>query len=135
MSRDVTHAGGVVHRPDDDRILLVRARPAPHDWVLPKGHIEDDEAAEEAAVREVAEEAGVVAAVTHPLGIIEFTKPNGRPARVLFFLMRFVSEAVPAEDRESRWWTFEEAFAEITFENTRAILEAAKRLTGHRSRS
>ena len=39
--RPLTHAGGAVLR--DGRVLLVRAKPAPHDWVLPKGHIEAGE--------------------------------------------------------------------------------------------
>ncbi len=125
MKHRLTHAGGVVRRPDG-RILLVRAKPEPHDWVLPKGHIEDGERPEDTAVREVAEEAGVAATVLRPLGVIEFTKPNGSPARVLFFLMQFAREVAPAESRDARWWTIEDALSLIPFENTREILEAAK---------
>lgn len=127
MSGGATHAGGVVHR-DDDRILLVRARPSPHEWVLPKGHIEEGETAEEAAVREVAEEAGAAATVVGPLGVVEFVKGNGKPARVQFFLMRYVTRVPSAEERQARWWSFDEALATIPYENTRAIIEAARRL-------
>lgn len=125
MKDDLTHAGGVVVR-TDGRILLIRAKPWPHDWVLPKGHIEKDERPEQTAVREVAEEAGVVATVSRPLGVIEFTKPNGKAARVLFFLMRFTGEIDASEQREIRWWTVKEALSVISFENTRAIIEAAR---------
>lgn len=125
MTGGLTHAGGIVHR--NGRILLVRAKPAPHDWVLPKGHIEKGETLEATAVREVAEEAGVLATVVQPLGILEFTKGNGRPARVQVFLMEYVREVAPAEQREARWWTVDEAVAVIPFENTRAILAAARR--------
>lgn len=134
MTRDITHAGGVVYRDDDGRILLVRALPAPHDWVLPKGHIEAGEAAEDTAVREVAEEAGVLARVERPLGVIEFTKPNGKPARVLFFLMSFVRDVEATDEREARWWTFDEALALMRFETTRAILDAARHLVGETGR-
>ena len=41
-------------------------------WSLPKGHIEDGETAEQAAVREVEEETGIVAAVQAPLGSIDY---------------------------------------------------------------
>lgn len=126
MSAEPTHAGGVVHRERDGRILLVRARPVPHDWVLPKGHIEKGETPEQTAVREVEEEAGVIAVALRALGMLEFEKPNGKPARVLCFLMRFVRETAAAEEREVGWWTFEEAISLTEFENTRAILEAAR---------
>src|SRR5450759_5071039 len=59
-SQSLSHAGGVVyrHRDGQTEVLLVGARPQPDDWVFPKGHIEPDETAAEAARREVREEAG-----------------------------------------------------------------------------
>lgn len=41
-------------------------------WSLPKGHIEDGETAEQAAVREVEEETGIIACVQAPLGSIDY---------------------------------------------------------------
>jgi 8-oxo-dGTP pyrophosphatase MutT (NUDIX family) len=41
-------------------------------WSLPKGHIEAGETAEEAAVREVEEETGIIASVRAPLGSIDY---------------------------------------------------------------
>ncbi len=41
-------------------------------WSLPKGHIEAGETAEEAAVREVAEETGITGRVVGTLGVIDF---------------------------------------------------------------
>jgi len=41
-------------------------------WSLPKGHIEEGETAEQAAVREVEEETGIIAAVQAPLGSIDY---------------------------------------------------------------
>ena len=72
--RALTHAGGVVYRGDGAarRVLLVRAKPAPHDWVLPKGHLERGETPEETARREVREEAGVDAEPLRYAGTIEF---------------------------------------------------------------
>ncbi len=54
------------------RVLLVTATRQPNLWVFPKGHIEAGETPEEAAVREVDEEAGVVATVVAPIGTLEF---------------------------------------------------------------
>ncbi|PZS29592.1 MAG: NUDIX hydrolase [Pseudonocardiales bacterium] len=41
-------------------------------WSLPKGHIEPGETAEQAAVREVAEETGITGRVVEKLGTIDF---------------------------------------------------------------
>jgi 8-oxo-dGTP pyrophosphatase MutT (NUDIX family) len=41
-------------------------------WSLPKGHIEAGETPAEAAIREVAEETGIVGRVIAPLGVIDF---------------------------------------------------------------
>lgn len=123
-----THAGGIVHRADTGRVLLVRARPAPHDWVLPKGRIEAGETPEQTAVREVREEAGVEATVIERLGEIEMVKPNGRDARVVCFLMRFVREVPADEDREILWCSLDEAVGLVPFENTRTVFEAARTL-------
>lgn len=41
-------------------------------WSLPKGHLEPGETAEDAAVREVAEETGITGEVIAPLGTIDF---------------------------------------------------------------
>src|SRR5256885_10422216 len=41
-------------------------------WSLPKGHIEEGETAEQAAVREVEEETGIIGCVVAPLGTIDF---------------------------------------------------------------
>lgn len=41
-------------------------------WSLPKGHIEEGETPEEAAIREVQEETGITSAITRSLGVIDF---------------------------------------------------------------
>ena len=41
-------------------------------WSLPKGHIEEGETPEQAALREVAEETGIESAIEKSLGVIDF---------------------------------------------------------------
>lgn len=41
-------------------------------WSLPKGHVEQGETAEDAAIREVEEETGIRGRVLAPLGTIDF---------------------------------------------------------------
>ncbi len=41
-------------------------------WSLPKGHLEEGETAEQAALREVEEETGIQGHILAPLGVIDF---------------------------------------------------------------
>jgi 8-oxo-dGTP pyrophosphatase MutT (NUDIX family) len=131
----LTHAGGVVHREEhgDVVMLLVRALREPHDWVLPKGHIEAGETPAQAAQREVIEEAGVDATPTAYLGALQFEGRDGALVRVGLFLMRFLRDVPAQEDREVRWCSFREAADLVVFENVREILKAAERMTRHGS--
>ena len=127
----LTHAGGIVHRQQDGDVvvLLVRASREPHDWVLPKGHIEAGETPAQTAQREVREEAGVDARPTEYLGALAFERPGGERAHVGLFLMRFVGNVPALEDREVRWCSFREAAELVAFDSTREMLEAAERMT------
>lgn len=71
-----TSAGGlVVDRAAAPQVAALIGR---HDrqgrllWSLPKGHLEDGETAEDAAIREVEEETGIRGRVLAPLGIIDY---------------------------------------------------------------
>ena len=96
-----SHAGGVVVRLIDNDLhyLLVEASDNPGMWVLPKGHIEEGETPEAAAVREIIEEAGVRAAIVARAGESEYEVGSKR-VRVVFFLMQYQGDIERAEDRE-----------------------------------
>ena len=57
--KDETSAGGVVFRIDDGQPLYLLIRDSYQNWGFPKGHLEEGEVAEAAAVREVSEETGL----------------------------------------------------------------------------
>lgn len=130
LSGPLTHAGGVVYRVRDSLvdILLVRAKPAPHDWVFPKGHIEEGETEEACARREVQEEAGVDAIVEDRLGEDRYVTPQGKCVRAVFFLMRRAREVPAAEGREVRWVALEDALAELPFDGAQRLLQTARRM-------
>ncbi len=68
-----TSAGGLVLDSTGNGLLIGRRRRGGRlEWTLPKGHIEPGETAEQTAVREVAEETGIVATVRLPLGEVAF---------------------------------------------------------------
>ena len=71
---DETSAGGLVVDTETGRAAVIgrldrRGRLL---WSLPKGHIENGETVEQAAVREVAEETGINSAVVASLGSIDY---------------------------------------------------------------
>jgi ADP-ribose pyrophosphatase YjhB (NUDIX family) len=118
-----SHAGGVVIRREGTTVkyLIVNAKIKPDEWVLPKGHIEPGESAEQAARREVREETGVEAAVREPLDLVEFSAPRGR-VQAQFFLMEAVNESQPREDRQVKWCTYDEAVRYLSFKEARRLI-------------
>ncbi len=118
-----THAGGIVYRPRDSRYLLVRARTPPGVWVLPKGHIEAGETPEQAALREVREEAGVEADIVAPLPEL-----MAGADRVEMFLMSFRSIAKTPAERDVQWRSFDDALKMLQFDESRHLLRHANRL-------
>lgn len=92
-------AGGVVLRERRGRIevLLVTSRSEPDAWILPRGKVSPGEAPEDAAVREIAEEAGVRSSVVLPL---ETTR--GRSRFSAWYLCRFDALVAWPESAERR---------------------------------
>ncbi|WP_408998384.1 NUDIX domain-containing protein [Syntrophus buswellii] len=122
-----THAGGVVVRYDksgEPRFLIVSAKKIPEHWVLPKGHITPGEDLERTAVREVWEEAGVVASVIGPLGESRF-RMEAEEVITQFFLLEHIDQQESPENRAKRWCTCEEGMQLLTFQDARNLLRKA----------
>jgi 8-oxo-dGTP pyrophosphatase MutT (NUDIX family) len=123
----IQQAGAVVVRLDgpEPRFLLVKARRDPTVWIFPKGHVEEGETAEQTALRETEEEAGVIGRVLAPIGALEF-ESGGRPLHVEYFLVELLGDASWSERRPFVWGTYDETRARIEFENARQLLSRAK---------
>jgi 8-oxo-dGTP pyrophosphatase MutT (NUDIX family) len=123
----IKQSGAIVVRLDGDepRVLLVTAKRNPKRWIFPKGHIEKGETAEEAALREAREEAGVIGKSIGPAGTLEYHF-LGAGFRVEYFLASLKREAGPPEKGRSReWCSFEEAMERLRFKNTKKLLRKA----------
>lgn len=101
--------------------------------MLPKGHIEPGETAEEAAVREVREESGVEASIIEPLGDMTLSVGSERQ-RIRFFLMEAGGGEGPAEGRRVLWLRPAEASGQLSFPESRELLRAADQALATRSR-
>jgi ADP-ribose pyrophosphatase YjhB (NUDIX family) len=128
-------AGGVVYRTWSGQIeyLLVEARRRPGTWVLPKGHVETDETWARAAVREVCEEAGVLARVVGTrraggaISDSEFVV-DGEDVAVRYYLMEKAGWG-PRSDRGRgvMWLRYDQAWEQLHDADAREVLARADR--------
>src|SRR5690625_2737027 len=105
---DETSAGGVVVKVENGKafvaIIARRNRAGRLEWCLPKGHLEGEETAPEAAVREVEEETGITSEVLRHIATIDywFSGTNRRVHKVVHhYLLHFIAGEVRSEEHTS----------------------------------
>lgn len=129
-------AGGVVYRKKkngDLQILLIQD--ARDRWTIPKGHIEEGETAQETAIREIGEEAGL-----HDLepicwlGKIHFRYRRVQTLVLMttqIYLMRVKTSGEEIEKEEwmngIRWFDFADALDAIEYEDIGKLMLLAKK--------
>jgi 8-oxo-dGTP pyrophosphatase MutT (NUDIX family) len=132
-AREEFSAGGVVVSKGQVITIVPVKRSADGRRVLglPKGHPDGDETPEQAATREVAEEAGVRAELVEQLGDVEYRyERKGRPVRkvVRFFLFDYTSGDLADHDHEieeASWMPLAEAAQRLTYEGEREMVSRA----------
>jgi ADP-ribose pyrophosphatase YjhB (NUDIX family) len=103
-------------------------------WSLPKGHIEQGETAEQAAVREVAEETGISGVIMGELGTIDFWfVAEGRRIHktVQHYLMRATGGELSDADvevSEVAWVPLPEISGRLAYPDERGLVDTAGRL-------
>lgn len=119
----VLGAGGVVLNKAGE-VLLIRDRQGY--WVFPKGHLDPGETLQQAAVREVAEETGIVAQVVAELSLTVYTNNKGVPRQIHWYLMQGEGQ-VQLEDGLSGVGFFEpnEALRILAFPDDVRLLQEA----------
>ena len=75
------------------KILLVY-RTQHKDVSLPKGKVDPGETLPETAVREIAEETGLIIGLGAPLGVVEYQLPGGRDKQVYYWAGEVSAEAI-----------------------------------------
>ncbi|MDG6929127.1 MAG: NUDIX domain-containing protein [Nitrososphaerota archaeon] len=102
-------------------------------WEFPKGHIDEGETDEQAALREVKEETGLGDLKILPgfKAKIRYTYRKWgqeKPKEVLFFLMETKPATVQVSDEHQGflWLGYEDAIRKISYDNARRVLEEAQ---------
>jgi len=121
----IQQAGAIVVRPGTPpKVLLVRAKKNPGHWIFPKGHIEPDETAENASVRELLEETGVRGKSLRYAGQSKY-RLDDKTYNVVYYLCRYVSTESKGESgRTPCWCTMDEALTLLTFPASREVLKS-----------
>jgi len=134
-----TSAGGAAFRKVGKQlqVALVSVGQPPR-WQLPKGLVDKGETPEQAAVREVREESGIVARMDQLIDTVEYWYQSKQGAEriryhkfVHFFLMWYESGDLADHDHEvneSRWFPATEAISLLAFRSERSIVEKALEL-------
>jgi 8-oxo-dGTP pyrophosphatase MutT (NUDIX family) len=129
-----TSAGGFVLAADGSpKVVLIgrlQRRRSVLEWCVPKGHPEGEESIEQAAVREVFEETGIMSEVVAPLGSIdyEFYTPDKLIAKTVHhFLLRQTGGNLDVtgdpnqEAVEARWFDLGELNSVLSHDNEKRM--------------
>ncbi|CAH1253692.1 NUDT3 [Branchiostoma lanceolatum] len=106
--------------PNRDKVLLVSSSRYPDRWVVPGGGLEPEEEPSQAAIREVAEEAGVTGVLDvnlseeTPRGYLDTFENTERKHRTMVYLVQVTEllddwEDLQKIDRKRKWFSFDEA--------------------------
>jgi 8-oxo-dGTP pyrophosphatase MutT (NUDIX family) len=131
MARLIRQAAVIPYRIRKRRIeMALVTTPGGKRWVVPKGSIDEDELASDAAIRETEEEAGLLGDLRRkPLGRYRVVRRDAR-FRVDVFLMRVtvvLDYWMESKLRHRRWMAVDEAAAAVR-EEVRPLIRAAERL-------
>jgi 8-oxo-dGTP pyrophosphatase MutT (NUDIX family) len=135
-AKQETSAGGVVFRVCDGNPVFLLIRDSYKNWGFPKGHVENGERPEAAALREVREETGLSGLeVRGPIDTIDwYFRFRGRLIHKVchFFLMETASDQTSPQRAEGitacRWAPFDEALHIISYANARDVLKRAQEM-------
>jgi 8-oxo-dGTP pyrophosphatase MutT (NUDIX family) len=122
----IPQAGAIALKLDDREVLclLVRSKQTPEKWIFPKGHVESGESEEEAALRELHEEAGFEGRVLAHVGGLDFTARSG-DVRIEYFLIEPGERSGTGDGREHQWVSGTEARRLLFHDHARVLLDRA----------
>lgn len=135
-ARRETSAGGIVFRATPRGVRYLLIRDSYRNWGFPKGHVEDGEDAEQAALREIAEETGLTdLTIRGVMGAIEWMfRFRGQLIQKTchLFLVETAEHRTAPQRAEGisacRWAAYADARRLIGYDNARTVIERAHEL-------
>lgn len=133
---EVSAGGFVVSKTNPTEVALMARfnRGGKLEWCIPKGHLEDQETKEQAAIREVFEETGLEAEITEYLGEVsyQFSQGGKKVAKTVHvFLMKQTGGKLSLEHdphkeaSELEWVRVEQLLTRLSHSNERKIADLA----------
>ena len=133
MRQEHSSGGAVIQFRDGVPFVAMIATRRGTRWGLPKGAVAAGETSQQAALREVLEETGLIADIARTLDTIEYYFRAGDSLirkRVDFYLMLYVGGTLTpqlSEVDDAQWFPLSEAVERASFESERKLLEDAQR--------
>lgn len=127
-------AGGIVYRVHGGQIeIAIAYRTYHHDWTLPKGHLEDEETEEQAALREVEEETGLVCEIIAHVGFSTYRFRDRKNKKIIekrvdYFLMKLTRDKGQIQHEEVdkvEWFPYIEAINKLSFKRDQDLVKHA----------
>lgn len=125
-------AGAIVYTKADGKIKYLILKDFHNNWGFPKGHLENNETEEQAAIREIKEEVGLdVKLDTTFKETLEYVMPNGINKKSVYFLAYFENQTPQKqlkEVQEIQILDYEEVLDILTFDSMKQVFVKANRI-------
>ena len=112
---------------EGDKVLLIKRgrEPFKGEWAVPGGRIEDDETAEQCAIREMKEETNLDIEIVRPIGLYSDPRRDPRGMIAAAYLVRRIGGQMKAGDDagEARWFELS-ALPELCADHSKILADA-----------
>jgi 8-oxo-dGTP diphosphatase len=131
----IVAVGAVIWRGPEQLLLVRRGRPPrEHEWSIPGGRMEAGETLQEALVREVGEETGLVVQFAGLIDVVDFIEREVSGSLAAHYVLIDFSahweagEARAGSDAaECGWFSPADALSRLSWEETRRVVRASAR--------